>query len=217
MNIFPAVVISALVLSGVVIWRIMAERRKVSGESCFSDLGGTLAELARAASPAEATRMVMDVLGREGGVERIIYLRKHRRLLQADLMVGLPDEARREIRFQYQPTLVKSCTGSFSARAIIQLKSIASDRVWQTIEAHQFNFYVPVFWKDHVYGLFLLKLPAALAGSTGFASLSALAQSLSAVYHLHWQSQQVGNSAHGGGGALPSSPEPVGDTTRPAR
>lgn len=216
MNILPAVVVAALLLSGVVIWRIAAGRRKVSAESCFSDLGATLAELARTASPAEATRMIMDLLRREGGVERIIFLRKHRRLLQADMISGVPDEARREIRFQYQPTLVRSCTGSFSARDIIHLKSSSSDRVWQAIEAHEFNFCLPVFWKDHVYGLFLLKLPAALAGSTGFAELSALAQSLSAVYHLHWQSQPADSGLHGGG-AVPLSPAPSGDTTRPAR
>ena len=139
-----------------------------------------------------AATHVSQMLREQFGCAKIIFLRRHGRLLELSYYYGLKDCNRRSLQIRYTSGLVETLRARVLPDTIDQLSDVLSKKAVDTLRQCGCDYYFPVFWRDHVYGLYFLAGNEAIKSPPFRMMMASMAHALSATYHVKWQEQKYG-------------------------
>jgi diguanylate cyclase (GGDEF)-like protein len=134
------------------------------------------------------TKMLRD----QFGCEKIIFLRSHGRLLELSYYHGLADCNRRAFQMRYTGGLVEMLRTHVLPDTIDQLGDVLPRKTAESLRQCGCDFYFPILWRDHVYGLYFLAGNDAIRSPAFRLMIASMAHLLSATYHVNWQEQKCG-------------------------
>ena len=131
-------------------------------------------------------RKVSDFLKGSFGCERIIFMRKQRAHLELNYYHGIRGFRRDEFRFRYSSDLSDVLRGDSLPRPVSDLALHLPASVLERLNHHGFDQFFPIFWRDNLYGIYLIKSTMATSSPSFRLLVASLAQSLAAAYHIKW-------------------------------
>lgn len=139
-----------------------------------------------------ASGHVTQMLREQFGCEKIIFLRRHGRLLELSYYHGLADCNRRALQVRYTGGLVEALRTRVLPDTIDQLGDVLPRKTTELLHQCGCDFYFPIIWRDHVYGLYFLAGNDAVRSPAFRLMIASMAHLLSATYHVNWQEQKYG-------------------------
>jgi len=188
-----ALALLVVLLAAMLAIRIRSERRQ---NSVLHRLSLTeYSDLIRASildnSIQEVAGAVSDMLKHACSCERILFLRKRRMLLELNYFHGVQRFNRRDLRLRYSDMLVAHLQGRLLPEPLTGLKPLLPTPLLQKLEEWNFDVYFPIFWRDHLYGLYFISSTAETRSHAFKVVIASLAQALSAAYHVRWQEERL--------------------------
>jgi diguanylate cyclase (GGDEF)-like protein len=135
---------------------------------------------------------VSQMLREQFGCDKIIFLRRHGRLLELSYYHGLTDCNRRAFQVRYTVGLVEALRARVLPDTIDQLSDVLPRKALESLRQCGCDFYFPILWRDHVYGLYFMAGNDAIRSPAFRLIIASMAHTLSATYHVKWQEQKYG-------------------------
>lgn len=129
---------------------------------------------------------VSDLLKGPCACEKILFLRKQRGFLELNYYHGVRRFQRQEFRVRYSDELAITLRGEFQPRPLADIKDFLSAKMYARLTDEHFDKCFPVFWRDNLYGVYLVAGAPALSEPIMAVICAAMAHSLSAAYHIKW-------------------------------
>jgi len=192
-----ALVFLVVLLAGMLAYRIRNERRQnsVLHRLSLTDYSNLIRTSMLDNSIQEVAGGVSDMLKEACSCERIIFLRKRRMLLELNYFYGIERFNRRDLRLRYSETLVANLQGRLLPEPIESLKPFLSPNFAEKLDEWGFDVFFPIFWRDHLYGLYFIGSTAEMRSRAFQVVIASLAQALSAAYHVRWQEERLNRLA----------------------
>ncbi len=182
-----------IVLSVLLVVRIRSERRAAAiYRMTLSDFSEFLRSNTLDGSIQLVAGKVSDLLKRACGCERIVFLRKRRQYLELNYFFGVNRFNRHDLRVRYATDLVDRLKGQVFPDELSTLKDILPEALLKKLDQWECDLYFPVFWRDHLYGLYFIKSTAEIRSPSFQLLVASMAQSLSAAYHIKWHEDKQG-------------------------
>ncbi|HWR83884.1 MAG TPA: GGDEF domain-containing protein [Candidatus Deferrimicrobium sp.] len=134
----------------------------------------------------EVARKVSDLLKTSFGCERIMFLRLRHQFLELNYYHGIRGFDRQDLRLTCTRPLIQRLQEDFLPRDIARLRAEIGTEYYQKLTHHDVDAFFPVFWRDHLYGLYFVRSTVATKSPSFNLLIAGLAQSLSAAYHIKW-------------------------------
>ena len=131
-------------------------------------------------------RLFSDILKNTFRCKYIISLRKKRGILELNYYHGINAFNRNDFRLDYSAELKSVLQEDFFPRDISVLDKFFSSRFKNKIQHFKMDKFFPVFWKDNLYGFYVIKSNPTTNSSAFRIVIAQLAQSLAAAYHIKW-------------------------------
>lgn len=135
---------------------------------------------------------VSDLLKGACACETIIFLRKRRRYLDLNYFHGIRNFDRREIRAHYSEELVGRLRGQVFPEPLSELEKLLPAVLLKRLREWHCDLYFPIFWRDHLYGVYFIRSTMESQSAAFKLLVAAMAQSLSAAYHIRWHESKFG-------------------------
>jgi diguanylate cyclase (GGDEF)-like protein len=135
---------------------------------------------------------VSKMLRDQFGCDKIIFLRRHGRLLELSYYHGLNDCNRRALQIRCTDGLVEALRMRILPDSIDQLSGVLSRKALESLRQCGCDLYFPILWRDQVYGLYFLAGNDAIRSPAFRLIIASMAHTLSATYHVKWQEQKYG-------------------------
>jgi len=189
-----SLIVLVVTLATVLLIRIRSERRRLAAiaRMDLDDFSGFLRSNSLEGSIQEVAGKVSDLLKGACGCEIIIFLRKRRRFLDLNYFHGISRFDRRDIRARYSDELVDRLRGQVFPEPVVRLERYLPENLSLKLQEWQCDLYFPIFWRDHLYGLYFIKSTIETHSPSFKLLVAALAQSLSAAYHIRWHESKFG-------------------------
>jgi diguanylate cyclase (GGDEF)-like protein len=129
---------------------------------------------------------VSDLLKGALGCELIIFLRKKRGYLELNYSHGLRNVDRRDFHLPYGKSLSETLRKDFLPQPISALKPVLPTDFFQLLGRLEVDLFLPILWRENLYGLYFVRAPRQPLSPQFGVLVAALAQSLSAAYHIKW-------------------------------
>ena len=184
-----------IVLSVLLILRIRREKKQLSIIKNLSihELSEFMKKNAVEGSIVSIARLFSDILKQSFRCEYIIFLRKKRGALELNYYHGIRAFNRSDFKMDYNRELMQTLKADFFPREISPIKKYLPAKFVEKIDEFKIDQYFPVFWRDNLYGLYLIKSNAETRTVSFGLLIGQLAQSLSAAYHIKWHESKLEN------------------------
>jgi diguanylate cyclase (GGDEF)-like protein len=134
---------------------------------------------------------ISELLKSSFGCQKIIFLRKQRGMLELNYYHGIFRFNRGEFRLPFHRSLGERLRESYLPQPVSALGEVIPPALMERLRAEELDLFFPVFWRDNLYGLYLVK-SSIETSAPGFRLLVAnLAHSLSAAYHVRWHESKL--------------------------
>ncbi len=189
-----SLILMVVTLATVLLIRVRSERRRVAAIARMNldDFSEFLRSNSLEGSIQEVAGKVSDLLKHACGCDKIIFLRKRRRFLDLNYFHGISRFDRRDIRARYSDDLVARLRGQVFPEPVALLEAHLPQNLFRKLHEWQCDLYFPIFWRDHLYGLCFVKSTIETQSPSFKLLVAALAQSLSAAYHIRWHESKFG-------------------------
>jgi diguanylate cyclase (GGDEF)-like protein len=189
-----SLIVLVVTLATLLLIRIRSERSRATAFARMNldDFSSFLRSNSLEGSIQEVAGKVSDLLKQACGCEIIIFLRKRRRFLDLNYFHGIRRFDRKDIRVQYTDKLVTCLRGQVFPQPVAQLEQYLPENLSGKLSDWQCDLYFPIFWRDHLYGLYFVKSTIETRSPSFILLIAALAQSLSAAYHIRWHESKFG-------------------------
>ena len=139
--------------------------------------------------------------------QRIVFLRKQRSFLELNYYHGINRFNRSDFRIKFSYELATLFKTTFLPQKLHRLSGQIPDTVFERLQSMGFDVYFPIFWRDNLYGVYFIKSSYGTRTPSFDFLLAALAQSLSAAYHIKWHESRY-NKLEQKVQNLPPAPRP---------
>ncbi|MFZ5981855.1 MAG: GGDEF domain-containing protein [Candidatus Zixiibacteriota bacterium] len=129
---------------------------------------------------------VSDLLKNVFECQRIVFLRKQRNFLELNYYHGINRFNRSDFRIKFSDELAVLFKTTFLPQKLLRLKEQIPGTVYERLESMGFDVYFPIFWRENLYGVYFIRSTFETRTPSFNLLLAALAQSLSAAYHIKW-------------------------------
>ncbi|MEW5796405.1 MAG: GGDEF domain-containing protein [Candidatus Zixiibacteriota bacterium] len=129
---------------------------------------------------------VSQLLREPCGCARIMFLRRRGRWLELSYHYGLENVGRRAVQVRNTLGLIDALRASPLPDSIGNLRLHLPKKLMDSLSAWGCNLYFPVFWRDHLYGIYFVAGNAEVMSPAFRVIVASVAQSLSAAYHVKW-------------------------------
>lgn len=183
-----------VILATLLLIRVRSERRRLAAiaRMDLNHFSEFLRSNSLEGSIQEVAGKVSDLLKEACGCEVIVFLRKRRHFLDLNYFHGIRKFNRKEIRARYTDDLVKRLRGQVYPEPVMQLETLLPEKLYRSLREWECDLYFPIFWRDHLYGLYFIKSTIESNSPSFKLLVAALAQSLSAAYHIRWHESKFG-------------------------
>ena len=188
-------VLCVIFLSVLLIFRIQREKRQsvMIQNIASSELSDFMSKNAKEGAIVTVARIFSDILKDRCNCEYIVFLRKKRGLLELNYYHGIRGFNRTDFRIDYKKDLLEILRNDYFPRDLSVIKQFLSPIFLKKTEEFKMDQFFPVYWRDNLYGLYVIKSNRDTR-SPAFKSLIAqLTQSLSAAYHIKWHESKLEN------------------------
>ena len=144
-------------------------------------------------SIVEVAKKVSDLLINPFGCKQIIFLRKKRGNMELNYYYGIRDFKRSDFRIGYSNKLAQFLKTDFFPRPINELKIFLSEKFIKKLEQYNIDVFFPIFWRENLYGLYLIHSTKAIQSPSFSLLVGSLARALSAAYHIKWHETKYDN------------------------
>ncbi len=191
-----ALVILIVVLTVLLIRRTLHEKRQLEAirRMNLAEFGTFLRSNSVGGNIAEVAGKVSDLLRNAFGCDRILFLRKKRRLLEVNFYYGMVELDRRSFRLPAERPLMKKLADDFLPRPIAQLHGILPGDYLDRLRENGFGLFFPIFWRENLYGIYFVRSTIETRSAAFNLMVASLAQSLSAAYHIKWHESRYENA-----------------------
>ena len=131
-------------------------------------------------------RLFSDILKVTFKCEYIIFLRKKRGILELNFYHGIKSFNRNDFRMEYSENLKQVLQEEFFPRDISILDNFLPSKFKTKVQHFKMDKFFPVFWKENLYGFYVIKSNSTTNSSAFQIVIAQLAQSLAAAYHIKW-------------------------------
>jgi diguanylate cyclase (GGDEF)-like protein len=121
------------------------------------------------------------------GCEKLIFVRKKRGLFELAYYYGIKSFDRRVFSIGMTRQLAERLKRDYTPKPVDQLAKVAPARFIQSLESFGITHFVPIFWRDSVYGLYFFSPPVHVGREEGSAMIASACSALAASYHTRWQ------------------------------
>jgi len=129
---------------------------------------------------------VSDLLKNVLDCQRIVFLRKQRNFLELNYYHGINRFNRSDFRIKFSYELATLFKTTFLPQKLHRLRGQIPDTVFKRLQSMGFDVYFPIFWRENLYGVYFIMSTYETRTPSFDFLLAALAQSLSAAYHIKW-------------------------------
>lgn len=169
--------------------RVMAVFNSLKPEQ-FSDF---LMKNSLEGSIVDVARKVSELLINNFGCRYIIFLRKKRNLLELNYYHGVRRFNKEDFQVQFSKELNLFLKKDFLPQPVEDLKEFFSESYLGNLKEQNLDKYFPIFWRDNLYGIYFIKSTIATETISFKVLIGAVAQSLSAAYHIKWHESKLEN------------------------
>ncbi|UCC43299.1 MAG: GGDEF domain-containing protein [Candidatus Zixiibacteriota bacterium] len=184
---------AVLELAGLLYIRIRRERRRNEAVKKLSL--DEFCEFLRSNSLEGAIQIVAskvsDLLKASFDCEHIIFLRKRRGFLELNYYHNIERFDRQDFRTRYSRELAEGLCDGFVPRSVDSLGELIPDGLRKQLRRHSLDLCFPIFWRDNLYGVYFVKSNLRTSEHSFIVLVAALAQSLSAAYHVKWHENKL--------------------------
>lgn len=192
------IIISLLMFLGIILAvnRILDYRKRLAVINRMNpeEFRQLLALCAHDGTIGEIARKVSAILQSTFGCEKIIFMRKRREMLELNYYHGIRQFDRYDFRVQLSQTLLAHLGDQIHAQDVRGLKGIIPDSLYDRLLRRDFNLYFPIYWRENLYGIYLVKTSLETSTPAFTYALAALTQSLAATYHVRRQELKLANA-----------------------
>ncbi|MDF1546031.1 MAG: GGDEF domain-containing protein [bacterium] len=182
---------STIILMILLLWQ-RRRQSQIGLPGLASDRFGELLNSSTGLNSIQKTAgIVSDLLVEACGCESILFLRKRRGILDLNFHYGLKDFKRGAIRIPFSGALAKEISRGFQPRSTEVLKKYFSDGFAELLAEKEMTLFFPVFWKEHLYGIYFVKTSPAVSTESRDLFMATLARHLSTAYHIKWHESKL--------------------------
>lgn len=142
-------------------------------------------------SISAVARQFSDILKSTFEIEYIIFLRKKRGMLELNYYHGIKSFNRIDFKIDYSMELMNVLKQDFFPRDISLIKKFLTNTFIRKVENFQMDKFFPLFWRDNLYGFYIIKSNKATNTDSFNLVIAQLAQSLAAAYHIKWHESKL--------------------------
>lgn len=142
-------------------------------------------------SIATIARLFSDILKQSFNCEYIIFVRKKRGLLELNYYHGIKSFQRTDFKINYSNELMQVLKEDFFPRNISSLDPFLPKKFKAKISQFQMDSFFPVFWRDNLYGFYVIKSNDKINSDSFRLVIAQLVQSLAAAYHIKWHESKL--------------------------
>ncbi|HUV30218.1 MAG TPA: GGDEF domain-containing protein [Acidobacteriota bacterium] len=188
-----ALALLVLLLLYLLLSRIRAERRQTAAvrRMNLAEFADFLRSNSLEGTIQLVAGKVSDLLKGALGCERIVFLRKQRGFLELNYYHGIRQFNRQDFRLRFSRRLVEQLGEDFRPRPLADLDKELPEHFMQNLRRREFNLFFPIFWRDNLYGLYFIQSTIETSTESFNLLVAAVAQSLSAAYHIKWHEQKL--------------------------
>ncbi|MCP4684325.1 MAG: GGDEF domain-containing protein [bacterium] len=187
-------IVLVVILATILLIRIRSERRRLAAiaRMDLEEFSDFLRTNCLEGSIQDVAGKVSDLLKHACGCEIILFLRKRRRSLDLNYFHGISRFDRKDLRTRYSDDLVNRLRGQVFPEEVSDLESYLPENLCRKLHEWKCDLYFPIFWRDHLYGLYFIRSSIETRTPSFKLLVAALAQSLSAAYHIRWHESKFG-------------------------
>jgi diguanylate cyclase (GGDEF)-like protein len=182
-----------IILTALLFIRRRAEKKQAAAIARMSAV--EFAELLRSNSLEGTIQVVAskvsDLLKSAFGCEGIVFLRKQRGFLELNYYHGIRRFSRGEFRTRFTRELAEELRKDFRPRPLDTLDSVLPQNIMAHLRRHNLDLVFPIYWRDNLYGIYFIHSSLTTDSETFHVLIAALAQSLSAAYHIKWHENKL--------------------------
>jgi diguanylate cyclase (GGDEF)-like protein len=134
---------------------------------------------------------VSDILKKHLGCNRIIFLKYYRSNLELNYFAGLKRLDRNSVRVKLNQVRQKKLRSFREVSPVSELRGILSDDYINKLTSYDLRYFFPVFHRDMLYGVYLIRTDLARDNPTLNLLATTLAFNLSTAYHIGLQEQRI--------------------------
>jgi len=134
---------------------------------------------------------VSDLLRTAFGCKYIIFLRKQRGLLELNYFHGIRAFNRRDFRLRFSQELADFLREDFQPRPVGVLEKHLPGAFRENLNRYGLDLFFPIFWRENLYGVYFVRSNIETGTAVFQMLLAAVAQSLSAAYHVKWHESKL--------------------------
>jgi diguanylate cyclase (GGDEF)-like protein len=121
------------------------------------------------------------------GCEKLIFVRKKRGLFELAYYYGIRSFDRRAFSIGMTRQLSERLKRDYVPKPVDQLAKVAPTKFLQSLDTFGITHFVPIFWRDNVYGLYFFSPPVHVAWEEASVMIASASSALAASYHTRWQ------------------------------
>ena len=186
-------VVCVIILTFLLVRRVNKENRQNEIiQSLYKDTLSTfLNKNSAEGSLVEVARQFSDILKDSFDCEHILFLRKKRGSLELNFYHNIRKFNRSDFNLSVNKQFLKILMEDFFPRDIGLISSYLSPVFQEKIEMFKLDQFFPVYWRENLYGLYLIKGNRYTNTETFRILIAQLVQSLSAAYHIKWHESKL--------------------------
>ncbi len=142
-------------------------------------------------SVSAVARQFSDILKNTFKIEYIIFLRKKRGVLELNYYHGIKSFNRHDFKIEYSAELMQILKQDFFPRDISYIEKFLTGKFISKINHFEMDKFFPVFWRDNLYGFYVIKSNKETNSDSFKLVIAQLTQSLAAAYHIKWHESKL--------------------------
>jgi len=139
----------------------------------------------------EIAASVSNILKKHLSCEKIIFLRYYRSNLEVNYYSGIKSLNKDRLRIRLKQELLDSLKSFNRVTPVGKLGKLLSDDYLKQLRAMELKYFFPVFLRDRLYGVYLIKTDLPPENPSLNLLATTLAFNLSTAYHIGLQEQKI--------------------------
>lgn len=127
---------------------------------------------------------ISQILKRDLGCDRILFFRRQKNHLELNYIYGLKDLARSKFRITLSKKIIERLTIGEIILVPTDYSNLFGAPLMRLVEQERINLVFPIFWKDNLFGVYLIRTSLSLDHPLIRLFLMFLNQDLSVAYHV---------------------------------
>lgn len=144
-------------------------------------------------SIVDVARKMSDLLIHAFDCRYIVFLRKKRNSLELNYYYGITRFKREQMQIPFSGELKNIVNADFLPRSLEAIEPFIPRQFMRKLQEFDMDTFFPVFWKENLYGMYIIKSTAETSSRSFHILIGAVAQSLSAAYHIKWHESKAEN------------------------